>query len=157
MISPKDLLTAIVAKLQDIPTLVAALDGDADNIYAYSDSFPQSANFREALATQKRPSVMVSWQGTGPGNWGANEVWKHRFSLFIAAAKDTDPFVIFRLVVTGVPITPGNVRLINLQIHASVLPMDTPTFSRGFLVTDASGATLDFHEMSLTLTEIGDA
>lgn len=155
MISPTDLLTAIVTKARDIPDLVTALEGDAENIYSYPDSFPQYANLRDAIQTQKRPSVMVAWQNTTPGNWANHEVWKHRFTLYIAAAKDADPFAIFRLLVKGV-VTTDALALNLTQIHASVYPMDTPTFSRQFLVVDAAGTTMDYYEMALTLTEIGD-
>ena len=155
MLNPADLLTAVVARLRDIPELVAVLDGDANNIYAYSDAFPTAANFREALIIQRRPSIMVMWQETGPGAWAKNEVWKHRFSLFIAASNGISPFALMQLLVSGVPAALG-VRMLNAQIHASVLPMDTPRFSRGFLVTDVTGSTLDYYEMSLTLTERGD-
>lgn len=159
MIDEADLLTAIVAKLQDIPELVAVLDGDAANIYGYFDSFPQAANRREAIATQKRPSVMVMWQGTTPGTIFGGLVWQYRFSLFIAAPKDASPFTIRRLLVKGVPASGGGQSVDHLSIHPSVYPFtaELPALLPGFLVTDVTGGTLDYYEMSMTLTEIGDA
>jgi len=155
MLDPTDLLDAIVGKLRLVPEIVAALDGDIDNIFAYTDQFPEQTNVRDALLTQPRPSVMVMWQASGPGMLGRNETWKHRFSLYVSPAKGTDPFALFRLIVSGVP-AGGAVRLLNAQMHAAVLPMDVPTFSRGAVVMDAEGHTLDYYEVGMTLTEIGD-
>jgi hypothetical protein len=99
---------------------------------------------------------MVAWQGTAPGSFGSNEVWKHQLSLFLRAREtaEGDPptayYTLFRLITKGVP-TGAGVPMNFLNVHSSCYPMDTPAVQRQ---TDPEG--MDYFEVTMTFTEIGD-
>lgn len=77
-------------------------------------------------------------------------------SLFLRAREtfDGDPptayYRLFRLITKGAPASAGVV-MINATVHASCYPMDVPSIQRA---TDAEG--LDYFEVSMSFTEIGD-
>jgi hypothetical protein len=156
MVNLAQVVDAIVAKLRDIPELVTEMGGNPDRIYAYHDHYPKRTSLPQAIYQMPAPSVMVAWQGTAPGNFGENEAWKHQFSLFLragetpTAGEPTAYYRLFALIVNGVPTSTGT-RLLYSTIHKDCYPMDTPSISRE---TDAEG--LDYFEVSVTLTEIGD-
>jgi hypothetical protein len=100
---------------------------------------------------------MVSYQGTGPGSFGSAEVWKHELAITLRAGTEPENqqplgyYRLFRLITKRTPTSLGGVTMNNATVHASCDPMDTPTMRRQ---TDA--ASVDYFEVSITFTEIGD-
>ncbi len=142
--------------LRDIPALIAEMDGDPDRIYAYHDEYPAHVSLMQAIHQMPAPAIMVAWQGTGPGSFGGADVWKHQLVLYLRAREtfEGDPpaayYRMFRLITKGVPTSVGT-EMLGAAVHLSCYPMDLPSISRQ---TDAEG--LDYFEVPLTFTEIGD-
>jgi hypothetical protein len=109
MINPAELVDLFVAKLRAIPELVAEMEGDDQRIYAYHDSYPKRVSLPLAIYEMPVPAVMVAWQGTTPGTFGASEAWKHNISLYLRARETfaADPpsayYKLFSLIVNGTP------------------------------------------------------
>jgi hypothetical protein len=156
MIDPSELVNNLVSLLRDIPDLVVEMNGDVERIFPYHDQYPKRASLAHAIHAMPAPSVMVVWQGTGPGTFGGVDVWKHQITLFVRARETFDGdsptgyYRLFRLITKGVP-AQGDQPMSNTTVHASCYPMDLPTIQRQ---TDAEG--LDYFEIPLTFTEIGD-
>ena len=156
MINPAELVDSLVTLLREIPDLVAEMGGDEQRIYAYHDQYPKRSSLADAIHQMPAPSIMVAWQGTAPGTFAGNDVWKHQMSLFLRAREtfDGEPptayYRLFRLITKGVPATAG-VPMINATVHPSCYPMDVPSIQRA---TDAEG--LDYFEVSMSFTEAGD-
>jgi hypothetical protein len=156
MIDPSVLVNAVVSTLRGIPELVQEMGGDDQKIYAYHDSYPKRVSLTHAVHTIPTPGIMAVWNGTGPSSQGAFDVWKHQVSLYIRSKHeyDGDPaagyYKLFRLVTKGVP-TGQEQPMLYLQAHPNFHPMDVPTIQRQ---TDAEA--LDYFEVPLTFTEIGD-
>jgi hypothetical protein len=156
VIDSSELLTNLVAKLGLIPELVTEMGGDATRIFAYFDAYPKRVSLAHAIHTMPAPSIMAAWQGTTPANQGGMDVWKHHVTLYLRARQtaDSDPptayYRLFRLIVKGVPST-DSLPMENVVVHDSCYPMDLPSIQRS---TDAEG--LDYFEVPLTFTEIGD-
>jgi hypothetical protein len=155
MIDPYELVDDLVAALQDIADLVAAMGADASRIFAYRDSYPKKVSLVHAIHTMPAPGCMAVWQGTQPGSFGGMDVWKHQVTLFLRvgenAAGASPYYALFRLITKGTPATTGDIQMINLTVNTSCYPMDLPQIQRQ---TDAEG--LDYFEMPLSFTEIGD-
>jgi hypothetical protein len=156
MINPAELVDALVAKLRAIPDLVAEMEGDDQRIYSYHDSYPKRVSLPLAIYEMPVPAVMVAWQGTTPGTFGANEAWKHNISLYLRAREtfDADPpsayYKLFSLIVNGAPNGSGQ-KLLYTTVHDGCYPMDTPSIHR---VADEQGT--DYFEVAVSFTEIGD-
>ena len=156
MIDPSALIDSFVALLREIPDLVTEVGGDPDRIYAYHDRYPKKSSLALAIHQMPVPSIMAAWQGTAPGTFGGNDVWKHQVSLYLRAREtfEGDPptayYRLFRLIAKGVPASAG-VPMINATVHPSCYPMDLPSIQRA---TDAEG--LDYFEASISFTEAGD-
>lgn len=156
MIDPSALIDSLVALLRDIPDLVMEVGGDPERIYAYHDQYPKRASLALAIHQMPTPSIIAAWQGTAPGSFGGVDVWKHQVSIILRAQEtfDGDPpaayYRLFRLITKGVPASAG-VPMLNVTVHPSCYPMDVPSIQRA---TDAEG--LDYFEVSMSFTEIGD-
>ena len=156
MIDPSELVTKLVAALQDIPDLVVEMDNDASRIFPYHDSYPQKVSLVHAIHTMPAPGCMAVWLGTQPGSFGGMDVWKHQITLFLRARRTSDSdapsayYRLFRLITKGVPAAAG-VEMLNATVHTSCYPMDLPSIQRQ---TDSEG--LDYFEVPLSFTEIGD-
>jgi hypothetical protein len=156
MINPAELVDSFVALLRNIPDLVDEMNGDPERIFAYHDQYPKKVSLALAIYQMPAPSIMAVWQGTQPGSFGSNETWKHQVSLFLRAREtfDGDPptsyYRLFRLITKGVPTSVGQ-PMLNATVHPSCYPMDVPAIQRQ---TDQEG--LDYFDVSVTFTEIGD-
>jgi hypothetical protein len=156
MIDPSALIDSLVDLLRDIHTLVLEVGDDPERIYAYHDQYPKKSSLALAIHQMPVPAIMAAWQGTVPGSFGGNDVWKHQVSLFLRAGETSDGdlptayYRLFRLITKGVPETTG-LPLLNSTVHASCYPMDVPSIQRQ---TDAEG--LDYFEVDMSFTEIGD-
>lgn len=156
MIDVSELVDNLVLALRDVPELVTEMGGNLERICAYHDQYPKKSSVAVAIHQMPLPSIMVAWQGTVPGTFGGNETWKHQVSLHLRAREtaDGDPptayYRLFRLITKGIPAS-GDVPMLNTTVHPSCYPMDVPSIQRA---TDAEG--LDYFEVSMTFTEIGD-
>jgi hypothetical protein len=156
MIDTSQLVDALVGMLRDIPELVMEMGGDPERIYAYHDQYPKRSSLAYAIHQMPAPSIMAAWQGTTPGSFGGNDVWKHQVVLFLRARETFDGdaptayYRLFWLITKGVPAAVG-APMINATIHPSCYPMDLPSIQRQ---TDAEG--LDYFEVATTFTEMGD-
>ncbi len=150
------LVDNLVATLRDIPDLVEEMGGDPERIFAYHDQYPKKVSLAHALHQMPAPSIMAVWQGTGPGTFGGFDVWKHQVTLFLRARETFDgeppnPYPrLFRIITKGVPAHSGQ-PMLNVQVHPNCHPMDLPSIQRQ---TDAE--SLDYFEVPITFTEIGD-
>ena len=156
MIDTSVLVDNLVAVLRDIPELVGEMGGDPERIFAYHDQYPHKVSLTHAIHRMPAPSIMAVWQGTGPGPFGGMDVWKHQITLFLRAREtfDGDPptpyYRLFRLITKGAPAASGQ-EMLNTTIHPNCHPMDLPLIQRQ---ADAEG--LDYFEVPITFTEIGD-
>ena len=154
--NPAELVDNLVALLRDIPELVAEMKGDPERILAYHDQYPKHASVAHAIHQAPAPSILAAWQGTFLGAFGGMDVWKHRITLFLRAREtfEGDPptgyYRLYQLVKKGVPVSVGQ-PMLYVTVHPSCYAMDPPPIERQ---TDAEG--LDYFEMPITFTEIGD-
>ena len=160
MINAAEILDALVAKLRDVPELVDLVDGNPENIAAYHDQYPNKVSLQEALTLLKAPGIMCYWQGAGPTGSGGFEAWQHSFGIALRAAAELNTgatpsgyYQLWKLIMRGVPATdPEQQPLRFATIHPQCLPMtDVPTIRR---LTDVAG--IDYFEISISFTEIGD-
>jgi len=156
MIDASEIVTNLVAMLRDIPDLLAEVGGDPMRIYPYHDSYPKNVSLVHAIHAMPSPSIMAVWQGTQPGSFGGMDVWKHQVTLFLRARETFagDPpssyYRLFRLLTKGVATETGQ-PLLNATVHPSCYPMDLPSIHR-----QTDGEWLDYFEVPLSFTEIGD-
>ncbi len=154
MIDTSPLINNFVALLRDVPDLIVEMAGDPARMYAYHDEYPVPVSLAQATHDMPAPSIMAVWLGMAPGTLGGVEVWKHSVTLYLRAGESggsSAPYYrMFRLITKGVPATAG-VEMLNATVHPSCYPMDLPTIQRQ---TDAEG--VDYFEMPITFTEIGD-
>ena len=156
MINPAEITNSLVSLLREIPELVAEVGGDPEKIFAYHDLYPKRISLELAKYQMPAPGILVAWQGTGPGSFGGFEVWRHEFSISLRAGEqfEDDPptgyYRLFRLITKGVPTSAGQ-PMLNTTVHSSCHPMEVADWSRH---TDSEG--IDYFEVSVTFTEIGD-
>jgi len=156
MINPAELVDALVEKLRAIPELVLEIEGDPQRIYAYHDLYPKRVSLPLAIYEMPVPSILVAWQGTTPGSFGAGEAWKHNLSLYLRAREtlEGDPptayYRLFDLIVNGVP-AGGALKMLYTTIHPRCHPMDLPSIQR---TSDEQGT--DYFEVTVSFTEMGD-
>ena len=155
MIDPFELVAALVAMLRDIPEIVCELDGDSGRIRAYRDQYPKQSSLSLSISEMPVPSVLVAWQGGGPGMLDGAQVWKHRLAVYQRprAVMDDDPpsaTRLWHLFVNGVPASTGQ-KLLYSTVHPDCYPMDLPSCDRA---RDEQG--LDYFVVNVSFTEIGD-
>lgn len=157
MVNPSEIVEALIVLMRDIPDLIAEVGGDPERIYAYHDRYPQKVSLELARYEMPAPSVMVAWQGTRLGSRGGFNAWTHDLSISLRAKEETeDPpdgyYKLYRSIVKGVPASGDGQPLQYMTVHASCEAMDDiPPIARQ---TDAAG--VDYFEISMSFTEIGD-
>jgi len=156
MINPAELVEALVQTLRSIPELVVEMDGLPERISAYHDMYPKRVSLSQAIYEMPAPSILVAWQGTTPGSFGAGEAWKHNLALYLRAREtyQGDPptahYRLFDLIVNGVP-SGGTLKMLYATVHPRCHPMDLPSVQRA---TDEQGT--DYFEVTVSFTEMGD-
>lgn len=99
MVEPSTILDAVVDLLADIPGVVSLMDGDANNIYAYTPAFPDSASLEVALSDMQVPSILVAYEG---GQTGTDTIaWTHTVSIF--AMPNGTVLSLLSAIVNGIP------------------------------------------------------
>lgn len=169
MINPKTILGEWVAVLSSIPQLVAALTVDGEGnappwsngpIQAYSDGPATDSNLRVAILQMPPGSILVAWLGTAPRRLSGALLYAHKFSMFLRAPETGVGYEdIFNMIVEGVPTLNNseNLAMMHVAVDPGCYPMDLdlPTAQRSTIVVSNDGATFDYFEVTVTLTEIG--
>ena len=130
MINPKTLLAEWVTALQALPNLVEALGGNQNRIQFYTENatvFGQATqnNIRLAILSMPPGSILVAWQGSGPGRLGNALVFVHDFSLYLRAPEQAEVGYedLFNLIVNDIP-TGGTLRMLHTPVDPNCEPMD---------------------------------
>ncbi|MBN2118510.1 MAG: hypothetical protein JW730_18195 [Anaerolineales bacterium] len=155
MINPSDIVDNLVTLLRAIPELVIEVGDNPERIFAYHDRYPQKS-LQMARYQMPAPSIMVAWEGSGPGSFGGFEAWQHDISVSLRIGQEPEKetphgyYRLFRLITKGVP-SSGTQPLQYTVVHDSCHPMNTPAMRRQ---TDIEG--VDYFEVTLSFTEKGD-
>lgn len=161
MINPKTILAEWVSALRALPNLVQALGGNASQIQFYTENttvFGQrtQSNIRLAILSMPPGSIMIAWQGTGPGRLGNALVFIHEFSLYLHAPETSNIGYedLFNWIVNDIP-TGSTLRMLHTQIDPNCEPMDfyLPLARRNTIVVSADGATFEYFEVPVRLIE----
>lgn len=160
MLNAGTLLKALVDVMRDTPDLVTAIGGDRDSISAYYEGIPFGMNWAKAVSEMNSPSLLARWVGDSISTGG----WRHDFQIAIRPPRSTSvdetagPMGIWRAFISSKPASPvGNLlALWNYPIHSGCYPMTDARIEPQVIFLNPDGATLDYHQISLALTEIGD-
>jgi len=152
MINPKTILAEWVTSLRALPNLVAALGGDPTMVQFYSENitvFGQAtqANVRLAILSMPVGSIMIVWNGSGPGRLGNAQVWTHEFAIYLRAPEVPDVGYedLWTWIINDIP-EGSTLRNLHIQIDPSCEPMDwkLPDARRNTIVISADGATFEY-------------
>jgi hypothetical protein len=161
VINPKTILAEWVTALQALPNLVDALGGDGGRIQFYTENAivfgqPTQNNIRLAILSMPPGSIMIAWQGTGPGRLGNALVFVHDFSLYLRAPEEADVGYedLFNWIVNDVP-AGSSLRMLHTAVDPNCEPMDfyLPSARRNTVVISPDGATFEYFEVPVRLIE----
>jgi hypothetical protein len=161
MINPKTILAEWVTALQALPNLITALGGNAAQIQFYTENatvfgHPTQSNIRLAILSMPPGSIMIAWQGSGPGRLGNALVFVHDFSLYLHAPEVANVGYedLFNWIVNDIP-TGSTLRMLHTPIDPNCEPMDfyLPSARRNTIVVSADGATFEYFEVPVRLIE----
>ena len=70
-------------------------------------------------------SILIAWQGSGPGRLGNALVFVHDFSLYLRAPEEADVGYedLFNWIVNDIP-AGGSLRMLHTQVDPNCEPMD---------------------------------
>ena len=138
MLNPAPITDAIVAALQSIPELAAAmtvLDAQQNpvcRIGAFHSLLGQEHRLAEAIYKMPAPSMLVAWEGTKGGNFDGQTIWKHRWGIYYRMGNAAGVAVpvgyedLWALTCNSPPGGHGpNIR--NIQLYTGLDIMDTPS------------------------------
>jgi len=156
MLNPSTITDAIVAALQTVPEVVAAMGNDASNIKAYHYLYGPDHRLAEAIYKMSAPSIMVVWDGTDGGNFNGYQIWKHRFNVYMRIGNQTGTETpagyetLWYHVCNGSVSGGQNIRYTEL-IPGKTDIMDTPTITHML-----DGEQMDYFCGVFNIPEIGD-
>ncbi len=138
MLNPAPVTEAIVAVLQAIPDLAAAMtvvDSSANalcRISSFHYLLGQEHRLAEAIYKMPAPSMLVVWDGTQGGNFDGQTVWKHRFHIYYRmgnAAGMTFPVGYEQLwwLTCNQPPSGSTVNIRYMPLYPGLDIMDTPS------------------------------
>jgi hypothetical protein len=152
MLDPIELLTGtIIPVLRSMPTLLATVGDEPENIYAYVHSYPTSVgSLFSALPQQRTPSILVAHRSTAVGGGRGNGI-EHNYSCFLRAEGNIGPmFVALR---DGVPSGIGR-KFKLTQIHSGCHPPRITSLSlQSMLISEQQ--FIEYYEAPLVLAEHG--
>lgn len=158
MVNPKTIGNELVAALLSVAELVEALGAGA-NIRYYTDGVTTESNLRLAILDMPPGSILVAWRGSGPARWGTTVQFCHKFSLFLRVPEGADVGYedLYTLIVNGMP-SGGTLPLLHTPIDPDCESMDLslPPADRNTIVVSVDGATFDYFEVFVALTEHGN-
>jgi hypothetical protein len=161
MINPKTILAEWVTALQTLPNLVEALGGNSAQIQFYSENItvfgqPTQANVRLAVLSMPPGSLMIVWNGSGPGRLGNALVFVHHFALFLRAPETANVGYedLWTWIVEDIPEN-STLKMLHTQIDPNAEPMDfyLPEARRNTIVISADGTTFEYFEVAVRLIE----
>jgi hypothetical protein len=161
MINPKTILAEWVTALQALPNLVEALGGNSAQIQFYSENItvfgqPTQANVRLAVLSMPPGSLMIVWNGSGPGRLGNALVFVHHFALFLRAPETANVGYedLWTWIVEDIPES-STLKMLHTQIDPNAEPMDfyLPEARRNTIVISADGTTFEYFEVAVRLIE----
>lgn len=83
MLNPRPLVDAVVTALQSITPLVAAMNGNAQNIFAHHFVYGADQSLARAIYQMTAPSVLVAWEGAKGGNFNGTSLIKDSVAIYI--------------------------------------------------------------------------
>jgi len=146
MISPDTIRSGFATKLKAIVALVTIFSGEAANIVEYKDE--TSGDVWSTIYGLDPGKLLIVYQGTTPRS-GRRELWQHNFSLIWKT--DGSPAAVFAQVVGGIP-TGQVLPMLNVEVHATVHQMNTPSLNRRSIPV-ADGTALDYWEITTGFVE----
>lgn len=164
MVDPGLLTVALTTKLQSIAELVDLLGGDPYRIFPYRRRHPGQTNLQQAIYRMPIPSIMLVWEGTVPGRLGKNEVWKHKYALYLRAKEEVDSdaskgaYQLWQTMINGVPQGEGcdGLKMLYTTVHESCFALDTPAIIPMAGQTEDSKGIFEYFKVATALTEKGD-
>ena len=126
------------------------------NISVWDEIYPLETDISTGIWQLRAPALLIIWRGTGPGSKQTMEVWRHTFSVVIRSTlkPETSYFAAWNGMVNGFCMDTGcSFRLDG--INSFVYAMETPAILRQTLFVTPE-TRLDYHEVSISLTEKGD-
>lgn len=153
MINPETLLDALVTTFRAMPTLVTALGGDATDIRAYKDAYPEAQNIQSAIYGMTHGGMLVTWEGTASaGQTAGRELWEHSYACHIRAAKPAD---VCAALMNTVP-TGGSLPFLLTRPHVAVHRIARPSFTRARIMISADPPEfMDYFQARFVLVESG--
>lgn len=140
-------------KLRAIPSLVALMDGDAANISAHVDEWPQKVDLLEAVREMTPGTLIVAHQETAPGQLQRMETWRHRFSLFLKPKGKMS--AAWAQIVNGIPTNGDGLPMLYTEsLHPNLHRMNPPAIRRQFTPIDQF-TVVDYFEINVVLDEKG--
>lgn len=148
MVDVDNLLDAIVAAMRDNPALVSLTSGTS-SISAYHHIYPKKISLFEEINRIAIGQVMIAWTGTTIS--GRSNGIEHQFSVYLRPANRIG--TIFQAMRDGI-VTASGQKFKLLEVDSHCHPVNiTGLSARTVSLSDAM--TLDYHEISLTVTERG--
>lgn len=151
MIDPNDILEAYVGKLRSVYQLVDLLTkGDPDatppiEIYEYAERGP----FLEAIPQLAPLTLLVVYEGFGPGAYGQVPMRAHQVSVYFRTVTSQEARTLSRFLVDGVPTdTDEGLPLSTCTILPGLDQNGLPTLNRAY-------DPIEYWQLTHTLTEIG--
>ena len=162
MLNPAPITDAIVAALQSIPELAAAmtvLDAQQNpvcRIDAFHYLLGQEHRLAEAIYKMPAPSMLVAWEGSKGGNFDGQTIWKHRWGIYYRMGNAAGVAIpvgyedLWALTCNSPPGGQGpNIR--NIQLFTGLDIMDTPSIDHAL-----DEDLIDRFKGVFTIPEIGD-
>jgi hypothetical protein len=152
MINPKTIGAEWVTVLRSLPNLVTALGGNPTSIQYYSENItvfgrPTEANVDLAILTMPPGSIMIVWDGSGPGRLGNAQVFVHQFKLYLRTPEILNVGYedIWTWIINDIP-EGTTLRMLHTQIDPNCEPMNfrLPDARRYTIVISADGTTFEY-------------
>ncbi len=161
MLNPDPILDTLVASLQSITSVVAAMGGSPEKIAAHHDYYGAEFSLAETIAKLIPPAILVCYDGSQGGNFDGTTIFKHRFLLYLRLANQAQALEplgyggLWRKIISDGPvkgydgIAGPHIRAV--QVFEGLDLMDTPTLARR-----QDEDLMDYFVGSFVFPEIGD-
>jgi hypothetical protein len=152
VISPVDLLNALVGTFQKIPELVAVLSDGTNSIVPYIDINGLKNSVAKARYQIPAGSLLVVYTGFKLAPVGATiEAWKHAVIICLKAKKGESELALIPLLMNGIPVPGDGLRWHYCPVLTGLLPTEVGSGDR---LTDEEG--IDYWVVSTSTQETGD-
>ena len=152
MISPTDVVNAMVTTLQSIPTLTALLVDGTNSIVGYIDVNPLKNSVLKARYQMAAGSLLLVWNGVTLAEVGATIfAWKHAVMIYVKSQKNASDLDLIEAVIQGIPIPGDGLRWRYCPIMDGMLPTEVTAVNR---IVDQEG--IDYFVVVTSTQETGD-